>query len=221
MLTGGLVSAESSMMRDEHASLIPQWLRNSFRAAEPLSGYRATVRRVHVAVFGAFLVLACTLFAWVLATDGSPRIAGVPAVAIPIVAFGLIGWLTRMLAQVPHLAEARAARRRGLSVFAVGLFPSTRTYLIVDSFGLLLLRGKRRDVGLIRWRDVEAAALQTSEFGVGLTVSVAGDWYDIPIVLEVGGPAASAWSWAPIGARRALQAAVEQRLHDRVPLHLT
>ena len=220
MLTDGLASAESLITRGGESSLIPPWAQNGFRAAEPLSEYRASTRRLHVGGFVAFLIVACTLLAWVIATDGSPRIGGFPMVGFPILAFGILFWLARVLAQVPHLAEAGAARRREWSVFAVGLFPVTKTYMIVDSFGLLFLRGTGRDVAVVRWRDVEAAGLEASEFGVGLTLSVAGDWYDIPIVLEGGGPAASAGAWAPIGARKALRVALEQRLRGHVPVHL-
>lgn len=167
-----------------------------------------------------YFVLMCLTFAWVISTDGNPRLLGVPLGFLPVLAvfFGL--WLMGVLAQVPSRAERRAVKGRGLRTFGVGVIPFTRTYLIIDQSGLRVISGTGNQVASAEWSRVSVAGLQASQFGVGLAVSIDETWYDIPIVLEVAGPAAAAWSWDAMGAKQRLLRAVRESLDGRGPIYL-
>lgn len=220
MLTSGLSRLSGGSAFGEVTSL-PEWFRRRFQSAEPLHRYSEAVRAVGGMLGVAFGVFLFGLFAWVISTDGTPLIFGVPAAVIPIAAFGLCAWSARVFAQWPSLAERRTARARRERVFALGMIPTTSRYMVLRDAGVLFVMGTHDDLASIAWSRIEAAGLTSSQFGVGVTLSIDGDWYDIPIVLEVGGRAASAWSFAPVGAKAALMRTVEDALRGRVPLHLS
>jgi hypothetical protein len=157
---------------------------------------------------------------WVAATNGSPRIWGFPAAAVVILIAGALAWSVRVGSQLPHLRERNTARRLGVRAFAVGTFPVTRSYLVVASDGLVLLRGISAPICRIAWTDVEIVALTTSRAGVGVSMSVKEQWHDFPIVLEVGGPTACAYSSAPTGAQKRLLNAVRAAIETRVFVHV-
>ncbi|WP_372968624.1 hypothetical protein [Microbacterium sp.] len=220
MLTSGLAKLRGIHAFDEGASL-PEWFRRQFHSAEPLHRYSEAVRTVGGMLGVAFGVFLFVLFAWVISTDGTPLVFGVPAAVIPLAVFGVCAWSARAFAQWPSLAERRTARARSERVFAVGMIPMTSRYMVLRDAGVLFALGQDEEPAGIAWSRIEAAGVSSSQFGVGLTLSIDGDWYDVPIVLEVGGRAASAWSFAPVGAKAALMSAVEDALRGRVPLHVS
>ena len=219
MLTEGLADVELVTVSSREALVVPKWL-EKYRSAEPLLKYDKRVMRLGVSMFVGFLVFASILFAWVVSTDGTPRPFGVPMVTIPILAFGIGGWLARVLSQFPSLAERRFAARHQFRIFAVGLIPMTSTYLIVQPAGIVIVSGRGAEVAQIAWSKITVAALRSSRFGVGLSMSINDDWYDLPLVLEVGGHAASAWSWAGIGSKRRFFASVNDLLKGHVPVYV-
>ncbi|WP_127476927.1 hypothetical protein [Microbacterium sulfonylureivorans] len=141
---------------------------------------------------GVTFVLAMT--AWMISSDGQQLVGGIPGPALAIGVAGVVAWLTRLGGQLPHLRERRAAVRLGVTAFAIGSTPLTGQSLIVAADGLCFLRGRAKPLGFVPARQVEIAALTTTAAGVGISLSIDGRWFDVPIVLEVGGPAGSAWS---------------------------
>lgn len=219
MLTGGLADGERVTVSSRETLVVPEWLRE-YRSAGPLLQYDKRATRLGVSMFVGFLIFASILFVWVVGTDGTPRIYGVPMVTIPILVFGIGGWLARVLSQFPSRAEGRVAARFQFRIFAVGLVPMTSTYLIVQSLGIVLVSGRGAEVAQIGWSKITVAALRSSRFGVGVSLSINDDWYDIPLVLEVGGHAASAWSWAGIGAKARFFSSVNEVLKESVPVYV-
>jgi hypothetical protein len=218
MLTGGFAAlpvTSGALV----STVIPTWVFKYSRADAPLERYH---RRVLLTAWtsiacGGGLIAAVML--WVAATNGSPRIWGIPAAAVVILIAGVLAWSMRVGAQLPHLRERNTARRLGVRAFAVGTFPLTRTYIVVASDGLMVLRGSSAPICRIAWTDVDVVAVATSRAGVGVSMSINEQWHDFPIVLEVGGPTASAYSSAPTGAQKRLLTVVQKTIEPHAIVH--
>ena len=209
MLTAGLVAARAAGTRGASRE-VPEWVKSRFQASAPFVRYESLTNRFGLVIPGAILAYGAVWFAWVIATAGTPIVYGVPMAVIPVAVLGLAAWLLRLLPQVLSRAEFRAVRSDGVRAFAVGVFPATATYLVVQIEGLILVRGTHLSPAFIEWSRIDVVGLKASRFGAGVSLSIDGDWYDIPVVLEVGGAVASAWSWDPIGAKRRVLAAAEE-----------
>lgn len=193
MLTDGLASAQSLITRGGESSLIPPWAQNGFRATEPLSEYRASTRRLHVGGFVAFLIVACTLLAWVIATDGSPRIGGFPMVGFPILAFGILFWLARVSMMLPGAVTMIPTFLIWNSLGFVGtLVPLWAQNLFASAFYVFLLRqfmlGLPRDIfdaarvdGASNWDLFWRIALPLSKPALAVTFvfEVQAVWTDL------------------------------------------
>lgn len=214
MLTSGLAAFPATESQVAPAS-IPAWLARYSRTSAPLERYHRRVRATATTAVacGAAFLLGWML--WIGMTNASPRIADVPIAALVLLVAGVFAWLVRVGSQWPHLRERRAARRLGVRVFALGTFPLSRTYLVVSSSGLSILRGRTAPIGRVAWADVDVLAATTSRVGVGVSLSIDGEWHDLPIVLEVGGPSASAYSWPPLGAQKRLLNAVVSAIEPK------
>lgn len=86
--------------------------------------------------------------------------------------------------------------------------------------GLLLVSGTRDVVTHIGWSRIDVAALRASSFGVGMSLSIGGEWFDIPLSLEVGGLEASMWSFQGIGAKARFLKAVGDWMSNYIPVYL-
>lgn len=215
MLTASLEALERGWRRRPLSPAVPGWFRKRFESDLPMVRFRSGVTRFRKFLFAGLFTLCLATLVWVIWTEGSPRVLEVPIALIPCVAVFLGLWLVRVIAQVPSLAEARTVRRRGSRAFAVGLFPVTRTYVVVDSLGLTVVHGKDTETAMIEWTSISAVGAEASAYGVGLTLSIGNAWYDIPIVLEAGGPSASVWSLDPVSASRRLLAALKGQIQER------
>lgn len=220
MLTAGLRAAQTAASRRSTRAL-PEWVRSEFQASAPFARYESSVTRFGLAIPLVIVAYGTVWLAWVIASAGTPIVYGVPTAVIPIAVLGLGAWLLRVLPQTLSRAELRAIGHGDARAFAVGLFPATSTYMVAQSEGLILLRGVRLRPAFVDWSRIDVVALRASRFGVGVSLSVDGEWYDIPIVLEVGGAVASAWSWDPIGAKRRLLVAAEDCFQRFVPVHVS
>lgn len=219
MLTAGF-AALHGMNGASGPTIIPTWTGRYSHADAPLERYHRRVRSTTAIAVAGGVVLVAALMVWIGATNGSPRIGGVPAAAMVILIAGVVALFVRIGSQLPHLRERSTARRHGIRAFAIGTFPLTRTYLVVAPSGLALLRGRSAPICRIAWTDVEIVALATSRAAVGMSRSVQGQWHDIPIVLEVGGPSASAYSSSPIGAQSRLLSAVQSAIEPHALVHV-
>lgn len=220
MLTAGLRAAQTAAMGG-YTNELPEWDQSRFQAPEPFRRYDSLVTRFGLTVPLAILAYGSVWLMWVIATAGTPIANGVPTAVVPIALLGLAGWLVRVLPQVPSRAELRAVTVDGGRAFAVGAFPATATYLVARRDGLILLRGVGARPAFIDWSRIDVVGLKVSPFGVGVSFSFDGAWYDVPLVLEVGGPVASAWSSDPIGAKWRVLAAAEGCFRQFVPVHVT
>jgi len=220
MLTDGLVRARDIASESVERLHISSWMRERYQTPNPLVRYDRSVFRAGLAMFLGFLAFGFVLLLWVIATDGTPRISGFPLIGIPILVFGITGWAVRVFSQAPSWAEKRFALHERLRVFAVGLAPTTKRYLIVRRDGLLIVSGTRDIPTQIGWSRIDVVALRASSFGVGLSLSIDGEWFDIPLALEVGGLEASMWSFQGIGAKTRFLKAVSDCMRNYVPVYL-
>lgn len=227
MWTGGLAALEGPRLASA-GRVLPVWFRKRFQTAEPMIRYRSGVARTRGGLFGVWFALVCISFAWIISTDGSfipidasifgRPIGGLPLGVAPPFIFVATLWLLTVTAQWWSRAERRVTQPGVQRVFAVGFFPTTRTYMIVRASDLVVVHGDIGEVAIVEWSRIDVAGLEGSWFGVGVSLSIDGAWYDFPIVLEVGGQVAR--HWAPDGrvATTRLLTAVRSSLESRVPV---
>lgn len=108
----------------------------------------------------------------------------------------------------------RMASRLGIRLFVVGATPFSRQFLVIAESSIVLFHYSGRVIGSWPRREVVVTALK--EFGpaVSLVITTEYEFAEIPIALEVGGPAAPFWSNGGIIGRHALRDALDDALRD-------
>lgn len=176
---------------------------------------RARSSAVSAVFWSSFCVLFIVITVLLISSDGTvASVAGVPFPAIVLA--GTFGVFVILLWVVPVMYRpfGRMASRLGIRPFVVGATPFSRQFLVISESSLVLFHYSGRVIGSWPRREVVVTALK--EFGpaVSLVITTEYAFTEIPIALEVGGPAAPFWSNGGMIGRHALRDALDGALRE-------
>lgn len=170
----------------------------------------SSVSTVFWSTFCIFFIIVTVML---VSSDGDvASIGGVPMPAILLA--GTFGVFVIILWVVPVMYRrfAKLASRLGVRLFVVGATPFSRQFLVISDASIVLIHRSARVIGSWPRREVVATALK--EFGPAVSLVITTDhaFAEIPVAVEVGGPAAPLWSNGGMIGRHALRDALDSAL---------
>ncbi|MBT2500168.1 hypothetical protein J7E25_13830 [Agromyces sp. ISL-38] len=170
---------------------------------------------VSAVLWSMFCVLFITITVMLVSSDGNvASFAGVPMPAIVLA--GSFGVFVIFLWVVPVMYRrfGSMASRLGIRLFVVGATPFSRQFLVITESSIVLFHYSGRVIGSWPRREVVVTALKQFGPAVSLVITTEYAFAEIPIALEVGGPAAPFWSNGGIIGRHALRDALDSVLRE-------
>lgn len=176
---------------------------------------------VSLVLSGMFIVVMATVFILTFGPPGGPiRLAGVP---LPMIILGAaFGAFIIALWVLPSVYPGlrRVSTTTGRSILVVGSTPLSRRFLVITHRGILLVDARGGRIGSWPHDQVHLTAFRRFTNAIALLIVTEDRFFELPISLAVGGPAAPMWSNGGAAGRKALQDLIVRELAEAAYPHI-